>query len=497
MQEIVGIEHLLNENYMRCKIASSHAIMAAANAVGRLMQCRRLVLVIKILLTLSISSLSANFFVILLEGSKILAGFAELTLLHTLSNVPMDEGTLCVHEIELMINTTESLRDGRGVGNHTNGALNTGKVSSRNHSGRLVVDSTLETSRTPVNKLNGPLSLDGGHSSVDILGHDISSVHEAARHVLAVARIALGHGGLRLEDRRRDLGHGEVLVVGLLRRDDGRVRGEHEVDAGVGHQVRLELGHVDIKRAVEAKGGREGGGDLGNEAIEIGVGGTLYVEATLTDVVQGLVVEAEGDVRVLQESVGGKDGVVWLDHGGGHLGRGRYGERELGLATEVHGQTLQEEGAEAGSGSAASGVEDEESLQACAIVGHLADPVRYLIHYLLADGVMSPGVVVGRILLPADDLLGMVELAIRPGTNLVADGGFEIDVDGAGDVFPSARLTEEGVEGVVSASDGLVGRHLTIGLDAVFEAVEFPAAVTGLDTGLADMDGDTFAHDER
>mmetsp|Transcript_3401 Transcript_3401/g.6381 ORF Transcript_3401/g.6381 Transcript_3401/m.6381 type:complete len:117 (-) Transcript_3401:129-479(-) len=110
---------------------------------------------------------------------------------------------------------------------------------------------------------------------------------------------------------------------------------------------------------------------------------------------------------------------------------------------------------------------------------------------------MSPGVVVGRILLPADDLLGMVELAIRPGTNLIADGGFEIDVDSAGDVFPSARLTEEGVEGVVSASGGLVGRHLTIGLDAVFEAVEFPAAVTGLDTGLADMDGDTFAHDER
>mmetsp|Transcript_41052 Transcript_41052/g.86115 ORF Transcript_41052/g.86115 Transcript_41052/m.86115 type:complete len:259 (-) Transcript_41052:998-1774(-) len=257
MQEIVGIEHLLNENYMRCKIASSHAIMAAANAVGRLMQCRRLVLVIKILLTLSISSLSANFFVILLEGSKILAGFAELTLLHTLSNVPMDEGTLCVHEIELMINTTESLRDGRGVGNHTNGALNTGKVSSRNHSGRLVVDSTLETSRTPVNKLNGPLSLDGGHSSVDILGHDISSVHEAARHVLSVTGITLCHHTSGLEDRVGDFGDRELFVICLLGRDNRGVGRKHEMDTGVGHQVSLELSHIHIQGTIETKGGRQ------------------------------------------------------------------------------------------------------------------------------------------------------------------------------------------------------------------------------------------------
>ena len=31
-------------------------------------------------------------------------------------------------------------------------------------------------------------------------------------------------------------------------------------------------------------------------------------------------------------------------------------------------------------------------------------------------------------------------------------------------------------------------------LDAVLEAVKLPARVTGLDTGLADVDGDDFAH---
>jgi hypothetical protein len=36
--------------------------------------------------------------------------------------------------------------------------------------------------------------------------------------------------------------------------------------------------------------------------------------------------------------------------------------------------------------------------------------------------------------------------------------------------------------------------HLTIGLDAVLEAVELPAGVADLDTGLADVDGDYLTH---
>ena len=52
-------------------------------------------------------------------------------------------------------------------------------------------------------------------------------------------------------------------------------------------------------------------------------------------------------------------------------------------------------------------------------------------------------------------------------------------------------LTEEGVEGVVSTSDGLVTRHLTIRLDAVLQAVQLPAGISDLYTGLSDVDGDT------
>jgi hypothetical protein len=57
-------------------------------------------------------------------------------------------------------------------------------------------------------------------------------------------------------------------------------------------------------------------------------------------------------------------------------------------------------------------------------------------------------------------------------------------------VLAGTCLREKGVEGVVSAADGLVRGHLAIRLDAVLEAVKLPARVTGLDTGLADVDGD-------
>ena len=37
---------------------------------------------------------------------------------------------------------------------------------------------------------------------------------------------------------------------------------------------------------------------------------------------------------------------------------------------------------------------------------------------------------------------------------------------------------------------------MTVGLDAVLHAVEFPAGVAHLDSGLADVDADAFSHDE-
>ena len=59
-------------------------------------------------------------------------------------------------------------------------------------------------------------------------------------------------------------------------------------------------------------------------------------------------------------------------------------------------------------------------------------------------------------------------------------------------MFAGASLAEEGVEGIISATNGLVRGHLAIRLDAVLQAVQLPAGVAHLDSGLADMDADAF-----
>ena len=67
------------------------------------------------------------------------------------------------------------------------------------------------------------------------------------------------------------------------------------------------------------------------------------------------------------------------------------------------------------------------------------------------------------------------------------DSGFEIEENTSGDVLASSSLGEEGVEGIITTTDGLIGGHLTVRLDTVLEAEEFPACVTDLDTGLTNV----------
>ena len=79
-------------------------------------------------------------------------------------------------------------------------------------------------------------------------------------------------------------------MVGLLRRDDGGVGRQHEVDAWVWHQVGLELGDVNVQCPVEAQAGRERADDLGDQPVQVGVGWTLNVQVAAANVIERFVV---------------------------------------------------------------------------------------------------------------------------------------------------------------------------------------------------------------
>ena len=91
-------------------------------------------------------------------------------------------------------------------------------------------------------------------------------------------------------------------------------------------------------------------------------------------------------------------------------------EGRRGSWADVKGRTL------TGAGATADGVEEEEALEAGAVVRELADAVEHEVDNLLADRVVATRVVVGGVLLARDELLGVVELAVRARADLVCRG---------------------------------------------------------------------------
>ena len=85
----------------------------------------------------------------------------------------------------------------------------------------------------------------------------------------------------------------------------------------------------------------------------------------------------------------------------------------------------------------------------------------------------------------------MEELPVGSSPHFINNSGLQIQEDAPRDVLAGSSLAEEGVEGVVSSTDGLIRRHLSIRLNTMLQAVKFPSGITGLDSSLSDMDGDT------
>jgi hypothetical protein len=133
-------------------------------------------------------------------------------------------------------------------------------------------------------------------------------------------------------------------------------------------------------------------------------------------------------------------------------------------------------------------VEDKETLKTGTVVSQLSDSVEDKVNNFLTNGVVTTGVVVGSILLTGDQLIGVEELAVSAGADLIDSGGLEVEEDGTGNVLAGTSLREEGVEGIVTAADGLIGGHLAVRLNTVLEAEKLPAGITDLDTGLTEVD---------
>lgn len=141
---------------------------------------------------------------------------------------------------------------------------------------------------------------------------------------------------------------------------------------------------------------------------------------------------------MLQCGVGSKDRVVRLNNGGGGLGGRVDTELQLALLSIVDRKTLHKERAKAGSGTTTKRVEDQEALETRAAIGNAANLIQHLVDQLLADGVVTTGVVVRRVLLAGNHLLGVEQATVGTGADLVDDIGLQIAVNGTWDILALA-----------------------------------------------------------
>jgi hypothetical protein len=99
-----------------------------------------------------------------------------------------------------------------------------------------------------------------------------------------------------------------------------------------GNHVHSELSEIRVELTWESQTGGDTGHDDGDQGVEVTVGWLGQLEGSEADVVEGLVVDTEGLVRVLDELVNGQGGVVWLDDSVGDLESAKSRQSDSPLA---------------------------------------------------------------------------------------------------------------------------------------------------------------------
>lgn len=133
---------------------------------------------------------------------------------------------------------------------------------------------------------------------------------------------------------------------------------------------------------------------MGDQAVQVDVIRSLEAKVLSANVVDSLVINHERTVGVLKGSVGGQDGVIWLDDRGSGLWCWVDTELQLYFLSVIDRQTLHKKSTETRSSSTTEGMENEEPLKTRAVIGNPANLIQYLINQLLANSVMSTSVVV-------------------------------------------------------------------------------------------------------
>lgn len=409
-------------SYNHLPIANNQAQRGIVVSSSLLLSLERSLLVV---LLLSVGD--GGLLVLLVLGNQVVhvgLGLSELHLVHTLASVPMQESLAPEHGSELVTDTLEELLDGGGVTNESGRHLE----ATRGHG----AEGGLDVVGDPLDEVGRVLVLDVAHLVLNLLHGDLTAEVSGAGQVATVAEVGRSHHVLGVEH-----------LLGELRNGDGtervsatagqRSESDHEeVETGEGHHVDSQLPQVRVELTGETQAGGDTRHDGGHEVVQVAVRGVVQLESPHADVVESLVVNAEGLVGVLDQLVDGEGGVVGLDNGVGDLGGGHDGEGGHHAVGKLLADLGDQKGTHTGTGTTTKRVGDLETLEAVAALSLAADDVENLVDKLGTLGVMTLCPVVTSTRLAKDEVVGAEKLSEGASADGVHCTGLEIDENGTG-----------------------------------------------------------------
>jgi hypothetical protein len=214
-----------------------------------------------------------------------------------------------------------------------------------------------------------------------------------------------------------------------------------------GNHVDSKLAEIRVKLARETKAGGDTRHDGRDQVVQVTVRRVGELESAHADIVQSLVIDAEGLVRVLNQLMNRQSGVVGLDDGIRDLGGGHDGEGSHHAVGELLTDLGDEKSTHTGTGTTTERVSDLEALEAIAALSLTTDDIENLINKLSTLSVMTLGPVVASTGLAEDKVIGTEELSERSSANGIHGTGLEIDKDGTRNILVSGSLAKNSWSG--------------------------------------------------